>query len=85
LHTLAASQYMSSPCKTIPASLAPYPFFMPDSIKQRLKKEGKTLKSFAAEHGFSYRTVRDVVRGIRRGYFGEGRKVRIALGLPVVD
>jgi len=54
-------------------------------IKQRLQKEGKTLKSWAAEHGFSYRTVCYVVQGIRRGYFGEGRKVRIALGLPVIE
>jgi len=56
-----------------------------EQIKQRLHKEGKTLKSFAAEHGFSYRTVCDVVQGIRRGYFGQGRKVRIALGLPVIE
>jgi len=53
--------------------------------KHRLREEGKTLKSFAAEHGFRYRTVSDVVRGLRRGHFGEGRKVRIALGLPVID
>jgi|GEM_PF-1382284 len=76
---------MSSSRKTIPAVAAPFPFFVPCPIKQRLQKEGKTLKSFAAEHGFRYRTVSDVVRGIRRGYFGEGRKVRIALGLPVID
>jgi len=59
-----------------------------NEVKHRLKKEGKTrktLKSFADEHGFKYRTVSDVVRGVRRGFHGEGREVRIALGLPVND
>jgi len=54
-------------------------------LKQRLYNQGKTLKSFAEEHGFKYRTVSEVIRGLRRGNFGEGRKVRIALGLPVND
>ncbi|MDR2187011.1 MAG: hypothetical protein LBE62_03040 [Azonexus sp.] len=56
-----------------------------NQIKHRLRQQGKTLKSFAAEHGFRYRTVSDVVRGLRIGNFGEGRDVRIALGLPVND
>jgi len=56
-----------------------------NEVKHRLRKEGKTLKSFANEHGFKYRTVSDVVRGVRRGNFGEGREVCIALGLPVND
>lgn len=55
----------------------------PNEIKHRLRKQGKTLKAFAAEHGFKYRTVSDVVRGLRHGNYGEGREVRIALGLPV--
>jgi len=57
----------------------------PNEIKHRLRKQGHTLKSFAAVHGFKYRTVSDVVRGLRQGYYGEGREVRIALGLPVED
>lgn len=57
----------------------------PNEIKHRLRLEGKTLKSFAAEHGFKYRTVSDVVRGLRHGNYGEGREVRLALGLPVED
>ncbi|MCY1294170.1 phage-associated protein, BcepMu gp16 family [compost metagenome] len=55
----------------------------PNQIKHNLRQQGKTLKSFAAEHGFKYRTVSDVVRGLRLGNYGEGRDVRIALGLPV--
>jgi hypothetical protein len=57
----------------------------PNQIKHRLRQEGKTLKDFAREHGFRYRTVSDVVRGLRKGSFGEGREVRLKLGLPVND
>ncbi len=56
-----------------------------NQIKHRLRQQGQTLKTFAAAHGFKYRTVSDVVRGVRHGNFGEGRDVRIALGLPVND
>jgi gp16 family phage-associated protein len=54
-----------------------------NQIKHRLRKEGHTLKSWAAANGFKYRDVSEVVRGIRRGNFGVGRDIRIALGLPV--
>ena len=57
----------------------------PNQIKHRLRQQGVTLKDFAIAHGFKYRTVSDVVRGIRQGNFGEGREVRIKLGLPVND
>lgn len=57
----------------------------PNEIKHRLHREGKTLKSWASENGFSYRTVSDVMRGLRKGNFGEGRDVRLALGLPVEE
>ena len=57
----------------------------PNQIKHRLRKQGLTLKSFAETNGFKYRTVSDVVRGLRKGSFGEGRDVRLKLGLPVND
>lgn len=57
----------------------------PNQIKHRLRLQGQTLKSFAAAHGFNYTTVSHVVRGLRKGNYGEGREVRIALGLPVND
>lgn len=56
-----------------------------NTIKHRLRQQGYTLKSWAAEKGFAYRTVSEVVRGIRKGDFGEGRNVRQALGLPLND
>lgn len=57
----------------------------PNEIKHRLRQQGLTLKSWAAQQGFSYRTVSDTVRGLRKGNFGECRDVRMALGLPVED
>ncbi len=56
-----------------------------NQIKHRLRQQGETLKSFAEKNGFKYRTVSDVVRGLRQGNFGEGREVRKKLGLPVSD
>ena len=57
----------------------------PNQIKHRLHQQGYTLKSWAAAQGFKYRTVSDVVRGLRQGHYGEGREVRQRLGLPVAD
>jgi gp16 family phage-associated protein len=57
----------------------------PNEIKHRLREQGHTLKSFAELHGFKYKAVSEVVRGIRRGNFGDGRRIRLALGLPVSE
>lgn len=56
-----------------------------NQIKHQLRQQGLTLRQFAQLHGFRYRTVSDVVRGLRKGNFGEGREVRIKLGLPVSE
>jgi gp16 family phage-associated protein len=57
----------------------------PNQIKHRLRQQGITLKSFAEQHGYKYRDVSDVVRGLRAGNYGVGRDIKIALGLPVKD
>lgn len=57
----------------------------PNQIRHKLRTQGLTLKQFAENNGFKYRTVSDVVRGQRQGNYGEGRDVRLALGLPVND
>lgn len=56
-----------------------------NEIKHRLHSQGTTLKEWAAENGFRYRTVSETLRGLRKGNFGEGREVRIALGLPIEE
>lgn len=54
-----------------------------NSIKHDLRQQGYTLKSWAAAHGFKYRDVSDVVRGLRRGHYGVGREIYLALGLTI--
>lgn len=51
-----------------------------NQIKQRLRAEGMTLGAWAIANGFKYRDVSDVVRGVRRGYYGVGRDIAIKLG-----
>ena len=52
-----------------------------NQIKHRLRQQGMTLKSWAEAHGFKYRDVSDVVRGVRLGNYGAGRDICIALGI----
>ncbi|WP_447776350.1 DNA-binding protein [Variovorax boronicumulans] len=53
----------------------------PAAAKQALYAKGVTLKQFAKKHGFQYRTVSEVVRGVNKGLYGEGHKVAVALGI----
>lgn len=53
----------------------------PSAAKQALYAEGTTLKAFAEKHGFRYRTVSEVVRGVNKGLYGEGHRVAVALGI----
>lgn len=52
-----------------------------NQIKQRLRAEGMTLGAWAIANGFKYRDVSDVIRGVRRGYYGVGRTIAIKLGI----
>lgn len=54
-----------------------------NQIKHNLRLQGHTLKSWAEANGFKYRDVSETVRGVRRGYYGVGREIRIKLGLPL--
>lgn len=56
-----------------------------NQIKHRLRQRGLTLKDFAAQNDFTYRTVSDVLRGVNKASFGQGREVAIALGLIQED
>jgi gp16 family phage-associated protein len=53
----------------------------PAAAKQALQNDGITLRAFAAQHGFKYRTVSEVVRQVNKGLYGEGHRVAVALGL----
>lgn len=53
----------------------------PAAAKLTLQMQGITLSEFARRHGFKYRTVSEVVRGVNKGLYGEGHRVAVALGL----
>jgi gp16 family phage-associated protein len=53
----------------------------PEAAKQDLYARGVTLRDFAKEKGFKYRTVSEVVRGVNKGLYGEGHRVAVALGI----
>lgn len=45
-----------------------------DDIKHRLHLQNKTLKQWAAENGYPYHTVSNVIRGVNKATFGKGRE-----------
>lgn len=53
----------------------------PEEAKRRLYSNGVTLTQFAEQHGFKYRTVSEVVRGVNKAIHGEGHRVAVALGI----
>ena len=52
-----------------------------EQVKQELWSKGSSLKKWAEQNGYPYRTVSDVVRGINRANFGMGYAIAIKLGL----
>lgn len=46
-----------------------------NDVKHRLRQQKMTLKSWCIANNFTYRTATDVLRGLRKGNFGEGREV----------
>lgn len=46
-----------------------------NEIKQRLYERGLTLKSWCAANEFKYFTASNVLRGVNKANFGEGREV----------
>ncbi len=57
-----------------------------ESAKQRIREQGfPSMAAWAKAHGYKYRDVSDVVRGIRFGLYGIGREISKKLGIPVQD
>lgn len=55
-----------------------------DRIYSMLYGQGKTLKQWAKEHGFSYQTTIRVVNGISRANRGESLQIALKLGLKTI-
>lgn len=53
----------------------------PAEAKEALRAKGITLTEFARRHGFKYRTVSEVIRGVNKGMYGEGHRAAVALGI----
>jgi gp16 family phage-associated protein len=57
-----------------------------DSAKQRIRAQGyPSMAAWAKAHGYKYRDMSDVVRGIRFGLYGTGREIAKKLSIPVQD
>lgn len=52
-----------------------------EQVKRKLRSEGKTIRQWADEQGFSYILVSRVIRGVQRGNFGKGHEIAVALGM----
>lgn len=50
-------------------------------VKKALSDQGKTLKQFAIEHNFEPNDVYRVMSGARKGLYGQGHEIAVALGL----
>lgn len=55
----------------------------PVQVKDKLRAQGKTLAQFAKEHGFAASDVYRVIGGSRKGLYGKGHEIAVALGLKV--
>lgn len=53
----------------------------PEQVKQKFRREGKTLKQFAEENGFPQEQVYRVMNGTIKGTRGRGHEIAVALGL----
>ena len=52
-----------------------------EQAKERIRKDGFTIKRWAHKRGFDFRLVSDVIRGVNKGNYGKGHEVAVALGM----
>lgn len=53
----------------------------PKQVREWLRANGTTLGQFCETHGFNRFTATDVLRGRRKGYYGEAHRVAVAFGM----
>lgn len=56
-----------------------------NQVKSRLRRQGKTITQWAAEHGFPRAAVYRVLNGIDKAYFGRAHDIAVELGLKQSD
>lgn len=52
-----------------------------EEVRAELSERGISLKAWAEAHNFKPRTVEAILRGERKGYYGKGLEISVALGL----
>lgn len=51
------------------------------SFKDLLKKQGKTIRQWALEHGFSPNAVYRTLNGVEKGHYGQSHDILVAAGI----
>lgn len=52
-----------------------------DQVKARLRRQGKTITQWAAEHGYPRVAVYRVLNGIDKAHFGRAHEIAVKIGL----
>lgn len=50
-------------------------------VKEELRQQGITIEKWARDNGFRYDAVRNVLAGRSKGFYGNGHKIQVALGM----
>ncbi len=53
----------------------------PQQVRERMRRDGKTLKQWALENGYRPNNVYRVMGGIDKGYYGQAHEIAMRLGL----
>lgn len=57
----------------------------PDQARDNLRANGITVTEWSRKHGFDRYTVTDLLRGKRKGLWGEAHRAAVALGLKATS
>ncbi|MBV0912846.1 helix-turn-helix domain-containing protein [Anianabacter salinae] len=52
-----------------------------DIARDELRRKGLTIKEWAKRNGYPERSVRAVLSGHNKGYYGQAHKIAVDLGL----
>jgi gp16 family phage-associated protein len=53
----------------------------PEEVRREFREAGISVAGWARAHGFDRMTVVDLLRGTRKGNYGEAHRAAVALGL----
>ena len=51
------------------------------SFKTQLRKQGKTIRQWSEENGFSVKAVYRALNGVDKGHFGQAHTILVAAGI----